>query len=63
MPVASVPHDTKHLSRRRLHDGWGAALCVPGPAATGGGVYLGGDSVGVNGNPQIERLAYFAPTA
>lgn len=42
--------------------GWGAALCVPGPAASGGGVYMGGDSKGVNGNPQIERLAYFAAT-
>ena len=41
-------------------EGWGAALCVPGSAASGGGVYMGGDSVGVNGNPQVQRLAYFA---
>lgn len=39
--------------------GWAASLCVPGPAATGGGVYFGGDSVGVNGDSTIQRLAYF----
>jgi hypothetical protein len=39
--------------------GWAAALCVPGSAATGGGVYFGGDGIGVNGNPAIQKLAYF----
>lgn len=39
--------------------GWGGVLCEPGSAATGGGVYFGGDATGVNGNPEIERLAYF----
>ncbi len=42
-------------------EGWGAALCVPGSGSEGGGVYMGGDSIGVNGNPQVQRLAYFAP--
>lgn len=39
--------------------GWSAALCVPGPGSAGGGVYMGGDAIGVNGNKKISKLAYF----
>ncbi len=49
-----------HSDQTGRGEGWLSVLCVPGSAATGGGVYYGGDSIGVNGNPQVQRLAYFA---
>lgn len=48
-----------HSDQTGRGEGWTSVLCIPGPAAQGGGVYFGGDSIGVNGNPKIQRLAYF----
>jgi hypothetical protein len=39
--------------------GWSACHSVSGGPGTGGGVYLGGDARNVNGNVNIQRLAYF----
>jgi hypothetical protein len=60
--MLAVPdwNNTDQTGRGR---GWGAILCVPGPAASGGGVYFGGDSPMVNGDPTIQRLAYFPATS
>lgn len=52
--------DWNHTDQTGRGEGWLSALCVPGSAAGGGGVYFGGDSVGVNGVKQVQRLAYFA---
>ncbi len=54
--------DWNHSDQTGRGEGWLSVLCVPGTASTGGGVYFGGDSVGMNGIPQVQRLAYFAPT-
>jgi hypothetical protein len=48
-----------HTSSTGRGAGWAAALCLAGTGSTGGGVYFGGDAEEVNGNPAIERLAYF----
>jgi hypothetical protein len=39
--------------------GWAACLTVTGGSSSGGGVYMGGDSINVNGDAAIKRLAYF----
>jgi hypothetical protein len=39
--------------------GWSACLSVSGGPSVGGGVYMGGDAATVNGNRNIQRLAYF----
>jgi hypothetical protein len=39
--------------------GWSACHSVSGGASAGGGVYLGGDARKVDGNADIQRLAYF----
>jgi hypothetical protein len=56
--MLAVPdwNNTDQTGRGR---GWGAILCVPGPASSGGGVYFGSDTTMVNGDPTIQRLAYF----
>ncbi len=52
-----------HSDQTGRGEGWLTVLCVAGDKSTGGGVYFGGDSVGVNGVPQVQRLAYFAPSS
>lgn len=54
--------DWNHTDQTGRGEGWGAALCLPGPAPEGG-VYFGGDSIGVNGVRRVQRLAYFGPGA
>lgn len=48
-----------HTDQTGRGAGWSAALCVTGPGSAGGGVYMGGDGIGVNGNHNISKLAYF----
>jgi hypothetical protein len=56
MLAVSNWNHTDQTGRGRGLDG---VLCVPGPSSSGGGVYFGGDSIQVNGDPKIQRLAYF----
>jgi hypothetical protein len=39
--------------------GWAACLAIRGGPSVGGGLYVGGDAQGVNGDRTIKRLAYF----
>lgn len=43
--------------------GWASCLAVDGDPLVGGGVYVGGDGVGVNGDNSVRRLAYFPSPA
>jgi hypothetical protein len=51
--------DWNHTDQTGRGRGWDSVLCVPGSSSTGGGVYFGSDTIKVNGDAKIQRLAYF----